>query len=269
MTTTFSNSIIAAVVLAVAGSSQAAQPCPPYSEAQLAIDPQAIAALQRMSAYVREQKRFTVHTTAHTDYVLDSGQKIRLSSRGDLRVRRPDRLRADVVSDRKSRQFFYDGKTFTINGPTTGYYATVAAPPTILELADLLEDRFGIQLPLVDLFRWGTDESDISDITSAIHIGTTMIDGVVTDQYAFRQAGLDWQVWIQRGDRPLPRKLLLTTTDDPARPEYSVEMKWELDTKYDDKVFTFVPTKDNARIRIAQLPPPSEYRTARTRSPSS
>jgi hypothetical protein len=36
--------------------------------------------------------------------------------------------------------------------------------------------------------------------------------------HVFRQAGLDWQIWIQRGDQALPRKLILTTTDDPRAP---------------------------------------------------
>ena len=34
------------------------------------------------------------------------------------------------------------------------------------------------------------------------------IDGVATDHYAFREADVDWEVWIQKGDQPLPRKLV-------------------------------------------------------------
>jgi hypothetical protein len=95
---------------------------------------------------------------------------VRLSSRGDLRVRRPDHLRADVVSDRKERQFYYDGKTFTIFSPRIGHYASVPAPATIGELADQLEDRYGLMLPMVDLFRWGTDESAAKQITRAAYV---------------------------------------------------------------------------------------------------
>ena len=52
---------------------------------------------------------------------------MRLSSRGQLRVERPDHLRAEVESDRKAREYFYDGKTFTIYAPKVGYYAQIAA----------------------------------------------------------------------------------------------------------------------------------------------
>jgi hypothetical protein len=136
--------------------------------------------------------------------------------------------------------------------PKVGYYATVAAPPTIRELADQLEDRYGLELPLVDLFRWGTAESGADEITRATYIGPAMIDGVQTDQYAFRQPGLDWQIWIDRGARPLPRKLVLTTTDDPARPERIIDLRWELGTRYPDSTFTFVPPQGSRRISIAE-----------------
>lgn len=232
-----------------------------------AIEPEAIAALAEMGAFLREQQSFTVRTTTETDYVLDSGQKVRLSAHGELRVRRPDHLRADLVSDRKQRQVFYDGRTFTIHSPRVGYYATVAAPATILELADLLQGTYGLELPLVDLFRWGSDELEIEleDITSATHVGSTRLDGVQTDHYAFRQPGLDWQIWIQRGDRPLPRKLVLTTTDDPARPEHAIEMTWNLGARHEDAVFAFAPPSGSARIELAELIPPKADKTRRTK----
>lgn len=269
MRKTLSKSLILAILLAAAASGDAQAPMassrPKTAEATKkppAIDPNAIAALKKMGAFLRDQRSFSVRTNSETDYVLDSGQKVQLSAHGNLAVRRPDHVRAELVSERKHRQFFYDGKTFTIFSPPTGYYATVDAPPTIERLADLLEDRYGLELPLVDLFRWGTDEAGLERITNASYVGTTKIDGVDTDQYAFRQPGLDWQIWIERGDRPVPRKLVLTTTDDSARPEHTIEMTWNLDAKHTDATFAFVPPKDSTRIAIADV---SAFRAEQTR----
>ncbi len=225
----------------------------PAESAKPAIDPQAITALDKMGDFLRSQQSFTVHTTRETEYVLPSGQKIRLSARGDIRVRRPDRLRADVMAENKQRQFFYDGQTFTMFGPQLGLYASVPAPSTIEDLADELQDRYGLELPMVDLFRWGTDESGKDAISSAVYIGESNIDGVTTDHYAFRQPGLDWEIWIEKGERPLPRKLVLTTTDDPARPAISIAMRWDLDTKHADSDFVFVPPKDSTKIGFAEI----------------
>jgi hypothetical protein len=219
-----------------------------------AIEPEAIAALEKMGAFLRDQKSFTVKTTSETDHALVSGQNIRLVQTGKLRVRRPDHLRADITSDRKQRQFFYDGRTFTMNAPAVGYYTSVPAPPTIVELAAQLEQRYGLELPLVDLFFWGTEKSAVDQIQMATVVGASKLDGVEVEQYAFRQPGLDWQIWIEKGSHPVPRKLVLTTTDVPTRPEYAVELAWDLDTPHDDSLFTFVPTKDSHQIALQEVP---------------
>lgn len=265
MRRTISNSLIIVALLAGVASSDtqakgasrskdsavAAEKKPP------AIDPKAIAALKRMSAFLQQQKSFAVHTNTQTDYVLDSGQKIQQSSTGDLMVRRPDRLRANTVSDRKERQFFYDGKTFTLYSPAVGYYATVPALPTIRQAADQIQERYAVELPLVDLFRFGTDQDPTQEITAAMYVGQARVNGLDTDQYAFRQPGLDWQIWIERGDRPLPVKVVLTTTDDPAQPEHSIELAWTLGATFDDSVFAFAPPRDATKIAIAEAPPPA------------
>jgi hypothetical protein len=266
-------SIVMMAVLGAAATAVAepASTSPPASTAQdrtAQIDPRALAALDRMGSFLRAQQSFDVRTTTYTDYVLDSGQKVRLSAHGELEASRPDHLRIETTSDRKQRQFFYDGKTFTMYAPRVGYYASAAAPPTIIELADFLEVRKGLQLPLVDLFRWGTPESGEDEITSAMYVGSTTLDGVAVDQYAFRQPGVDWQIWIQRGDNPLPRKLVLTTTDEAARPEHAIELTWDLCAKHDAATFTFVPRKGSQKIGMVDLTTPATERTRGTRSAS-
>jgi hypothetical protein len=75
---------------------------------------------------------------------------------------------------------------------------------------------------------------------------------VTCQQYAFRQDGLDWQIWIQNGDFPLPRKVVLTTTTDDARPQYVATYTWNLAPSFSNDAFTFTPGKDAKRITIAQ-----------------
>jgi hypothetical protein len=238
----------AAMMPASAPETPAAEPALGPTPARSEVDPEALALLTNMGAFLREQRAFAVRSRMQTDEVLESGQKILLTSTGRLDVRRPNRLRAEVKSDRKHREFFYDGKSFTIHAPRMGYYATVDAPTTIAELIEVLTDRFGIELPLVDLFYWGTDQDRLDAITSAINVGPSTIQDAQTDHLAFRQPGLDWQLWIERGARPLPRKLVLTTTDDPARPQHTVELDWDLAPKYEHDTFSFVPTRSSKRI---------------------
>lgn len=84
-------------------------------------------------------------------------------------------------------------------------------------------------------------------------VGPSQIDGVTCGHYAFRQEGLDWQVWIQFGDYPLPRKLVLTTLTDEARPQYVATFNWNLAPAFNDAAFTFVPPKGAGKVLIAGI----------------
>ena len=65
-------------------------------------------------------------------------------------------MRVDITGDRRNERLDDDGKTFTVFGPNTGYYAMFAAG-TLVELKDVLEKQYAIDFPLADLFYWGTD----------------------------------------------------------------------------------------------------------------
>jgi hypothetical protein len=216
-------------------------------------DPDAIKALEDMGRYLRTLNAFQIRTQTTRDEVLADGQNIEFGAVVDMIVARPNRLRAEVTSDKQQRLYFDDGKTFSVWARRMNYYATLPAPPTLRELADTLADRYNVELPVADLFYWG-DTRNTEQIRGAMDIGPSQIDGVTCEHYAFRQDGADWQVWIQQGDYPLPRKLVITTLSDPARPKFTSVMTWNLAPSFNDAAFTFVPPKDARRIMLIQAP---------------
>jgi hypothetical protein len=227
-----------------------APPDPKYQD----IDPDAMKALSNMGTYLRTLKTFQVKAVETTDDVLDNGQAIQSGRVVDLLATRPNRFRVEITSDETHALFFYNGEQFTIYGQLVNYYATVPAPPTIAELIDKLATKYDIGMPLVDLFMWGSPESDASkQITSAIDIGPGSVDGITCEQYAFRQEGLDWQIWIQQGSYPLPKKLILTTTDDEAKPRFTQILTWNLAPSFNDEAFTFDPPAGAQKIAIAEV----------------
>ena len=78
------------------------------------------------------------------------------------------------------------------------------------------------------------------------------IDGVLCDHYAFRQEGVDWQLWIERGNTPMPRKLVITTTDEETQPQYVAQLTWNLTPQLDDTIFTFNPPEDAHQIVLRE-----------------
>lgn len=214
------------------------------------VQPEAIAALEKMSAYLRSLKQFGLHADTTIDLVMEDGQKQEFPGTLDYKVRSPNGLYIGMKSDRKERELYYDGKTLTVYGPRNKLYAQTPAPPTIAGLLALAEDKYAIELPLADLFLWGTARAPVSSLRSAAYVGPARIDGSVTDQYAFRQDGVDWQIWIEAGDKPLPRRMVITTTDDAAQPQYASTLRWNTNAPIRDADFAFTPPKDVHRIEL-------------------
>jgi len=212
------------------------------------IDPVAVDALRKMGAHLRTMKSFAVKVNGAKDEVMADGQKIQISGTVRYVVRSPDRFRADIETDRKQRTILYDGKTLTLYAPRMHYYATVAAPPTVGAMLDTVRGKYNVELPVADLFLWGTERDGVNALTAARYVGPAFIDGTQTDHYAFRQQGTDWQIWIERGSSPLPRKLVITTTDEPSQPQYAATITWNLAASTEDGIFAFVPPKDAAKI---------------------
>jgi hypothetical protein len=242
-----------AAALAIAGAAPAyAQP--EEAEPASPVEPEAKAALDRMSAYMRTLTAFEIKTATSLDVVTEAGQRIQIDGTAAYKVKRPDSFVISVDTDWKKRSFYYDGKQFTVYAPELGYYASAPAPATIRETLDVVADKYGIVLPIEDLFRWNDPSSRQTEaLDGAMHIGTATVDGTKTEQYAFRQGMVDWQVWIQTGDQPLPRKLVIVDRSELAQPAYVARLTWTLNPPLKSDDFAFKPRKDAMSIHLTSI----------------
>jgi hypothetical protein len=247
-------------VLMLLGCAAALAVQPAYAQSSAAtaeavapdVDPRAVEALKKMSTYLSSLQSFRLISEGSLDVITVDDQKVQLDMVTTYQVARPG-IRIDWVSDQKNRQFYYDGKQFTLVAPTLGYYATVEAPPTNREFLAALYDRTGIELPLEDLFRWADadHQADIEALTSAFSVGTATLEGTATDHWAFRSDDYDWEIWMEQGDRPIPRKLVIVDRTDPTLPAFTARLTWQLNPTLDPAVFTYVPTGREVAIAFA------------------
>jgi hypothetical protein len=214
------------------------------------IDPDAIDAVKKMSAYLHTLKSYQIIDDVTQDDVLDDGLIVQSTSKVDYLLARPDRMRIEVTSDDRHRLYLYDGKNFTVWARLVNYYATVPAPATIGQLFEDVTEKYDIELPLYDLYNWGNKDEDINKIKTAVDIGPSSVNGVTCEHYAFHQEGVDWQIWIQLGEFPLPRKLVITTLTDDARPQHSDTLTWNLAPSFNDGAFAFDPPPDAQRVTL-------------------
>ena len=228
---------------------------PQASYAQPAgIDPQAEKLLRRMSDYLASRQQFSLKSESTLEAVLTSGQKIQFDSPATLVVSRPNKLHAHRKGDIANQEFFYDGKTLTLYNPKENLYATTAAPATLDEMFDFAREKLDVIAPGTDLFYKNAAEKMLKASSSGLIVGPSVVAGVKTTHLAFRAADVDWQIWIDDGDKPLPRKFILTSKQVKGEPEFTILIRsWDLAPKVTDKEFTFVPPKGAKKIEFLSL----------------
>ncbi len=235
--------VLPAVVLPSAATAQPA-----------GIDPQADKLLKASMAFLAAQKRFTVDTRNTIEVVLASGQKLQFGITATGSVQRPDKLRAERKGDLVDQLFLYDGKSLTLYNPGQKYYATVGAPGTLEQMLDFARTSLDVIAPGSDLLYANAYEILMENVTSGFVVGKSVVEGARCDHLAFRGAGVDWQIWIQEGAQPLPRKWLITSTDIAGSPQFDVVMtKWNLAPKFTDQLFAFTSSKDATKVEFLPL----------------
>ena len=247
--------VLSLLGLSLAAPSTFAQTAPAGTAqpAANAVDPASIQALKDMGAFLQTLQRFQVSTELTGERVLADGQKLQHTATADMEVQRPNKIRVRMHSARSERELIYDGKTVTLFTPAQKYYSTVEFTGTIGELANRLEEKYGVQFPMSDLFLWGTPAAPLDKIESAMNAGQDFIGDDLCDQYAFRQAKIDWQIWITTGSKRLPRKVVVTNRADEARPQSVSMIDWNLKPTFKDTVFKFTPPKGARKIEIVPV----------------
>lgn len=230
----------------VAGSLTASTPQP--------IDPNALSLLKRMSDSLIKAKGFTYRSRIVMEVPSVTGQFITLVPEGRVALKRPDRLRATYAGDAPPFDLFYDGSTVSVLAPHASVYSTVKAPATLDAMLSGLRKNTGVRLPAVPLLKEDPYASLTHDLQSAVVVGETRVDGVLCDHLAFRRPGVNWEIWIEAGSRPVPRRLAATFTDRPNFPRTIVEFSgWNLHPWLPNGLFRFHKPSNAKEIAFADV----------------
>jgi hypothetical protein len=221
------------------------------------IEPKAGEVLKQMCDYLKNLQQFSVQAEITEDVLLTSGQRIQSARSVEASVRRPDRFRAESTGDTDDRQLVYDGKTITLMDKTKNFYTTIAAPPDIDAALEHAVQAFNLRAPLADLIYTRAYENLTAGVLSGFYAGLSKVQGVPCHHLAFRQKDIDWQIWIEDGPTPVPRKFLITDKKAQGLQFTAVFTKWNTAPQLEDSRFTFVAPEKAEKIDILPAAAPA------------
>jgi hypothetical protein len=130
----------------------------------------------------------------------------------------------------------------------------------------MLRDRYGIDAPAADLFLADAYDHMMEDVVTGRYLGTEPIDGMPCHHLAFTGKDVDWQIWVEDGPRPLPRRYTITSKKVASQPEFSVMLsQWEPYALIAASNFTFRPPPGSTQIELRPIGPPRSARRGGTK----
>ena len=245
----------AALLLAAAAGAQ--EPPPPPIEPELApgsllIDAKADQLVRQMCDRLARATAFALEAEEVFDEVPEHSPRLQLTSKRRVALRRPDRFVGDTSGDAVNRSFWYDGKTFSAVDKEQNVWANGSVPPTIDEALDWVFDKTGTVIPLADFLYSDVYPRLMGSVQRGVYLGVHEAAGVPCHHLSFEQATIDWQLWIDAGPEPLPRKLVIAYKTEDEVPQYAVTIrKWNLKADVPEELFRFEPPEGASRVEIA------------------
>ncbi len=113
--------------------------------------------------------------------------------------------------------------------------------------------HLGVDFPLADFLTEAPDKAFLTGATEGRVVDTAEIDGVPYIHLLFDQPpGIEFELWVEKNDQSLPRRLVVTYRNLPGQPDFIAEFSDWNHVHPSDAEFAFQPPGDATQV---QLPP--------------
>lgn len=228
------------------------------SQAQAEPTPEQV--LAKAAFYLKNLQQFSFDAEITEDEAFEGGIAVQSVHSMSYYVKRPDRLRFRMQGDDRDKEWFYDGKMITAYDHQKNFYSREAFPPTIDAALTKAREELNLRPSIVGLARTDLFEALTQNVDKLRLVGLSRVNGIPCYQLFLERERVNAQIWIQTGDIPLFRKILLTYKQEEGVPQWSATFfQWNTSPDIKDKMFEFAPPPGSVQIKFLKrsvLPSP-------------
>jgi hypothetical protein len=216
-------------------------------------DSEALDVLKRMNAYTASLDRFSIDGGRQDDARMDAGLMVSNSTEVAISADRPGSLQISSFDGEERKElYFHEGK-LTVYGSKHKYYAQADIPEEIEAALEFALEELEVEAPLMDLIYRDSSRRMITDRETVIYLqNKARVEGVDCHHIAIRGSELDVQLWVEEGDRPVPRRIMITSKWEGGSPRFTATLKWDSEPDFKQNVFEFIPPEGAMNVGFAQ-----------------
>ena len=211
----------------------------PAPEATPSLEPKALDILKAASSRLAAARTMKFNAVHFYESPSRQGHPLAFTTKSEVTLQRPDKLRVIMSADGPASEFYYDGKKMMAYAPAENLVAVADAPPTIDATLEQAYHSAAIYFPFADWIVADPYKEMSEGMNLAYYIGQSkVVGGTTTDMVAYIDHGVFIQAWIGAEDK-LPRLLHAIYLDDPERLRHTLLLSdWQLDSAVPADTFT-------------------------------
>ena len=218
------------------------------------IEPGAQHLLAAATDYLKGQSSLSFTAEIRYDDVQPGGLKYQVNGLAKYVVSRPGNLFVDYTGDRRSANFYSNGKVFAFYDRLANVYGTAPATDNNDTTLSTIFTKYDFTVPLDDVVSNDPGKSFMAKVLNGYDLGPSLVEGSATRHLLFTQSDINWQIWIDSSGPPIIRELSITYKNLPAEPQYTaIFHDWKFDP-IDASVFTFLPPAGAVHVELVAVP---------------
>lgn len=217
-------------------------------------DTRAIDVLKSMDAYLSGLDRVQIRGGSSEDARMNGGLIVSNTAEITVSLDRPGSVHFSRFDGVDTRELLLKEGKLTLYHSGVNIYAQVDTPEGVDAGLQFALDNFGVDLPLMDLIRQDPLRQLVEASDEVIYLSDkARVQGVDCHQIAVRTPELDLQLWVQHGDRPVPRRIVITSKWQGGAPRFVANMAWNSQPDFKAGTFDFNPPKDAAKAELLDV----------------
>jgi peroxiredoxin len=206
--------------------------------------------LRQMADYIGALPAFScrVETSIH---ISAKGMNNRQQKKWNVKLQRPNRLSLVVDEGLSAITLISDGKNVFQYKPVLSQYTVVEAPADLAGFAASTAAsglrEMAVPESLVPTSGDNLYKNLMESVTSSEYLGIEKLNDVACHHCRFLQKDINWEIWIEAGERPVVHKVVPDLSMqvaglEDAKVEFVVSfLDWNVAAKFTDADFRFAP----------------------------
>jgi hypothetical protein len=219
---------------------------------RMALTKDALDQLAASADFLAEVPSYRFEADLSFDVLQNNGQMLEFGDTRTATVRQPDRLRVDVNRRGGERvAIYFDGKHLSVDLHDHEAYVRVEKPGTTDAVLDYMSTELAMPTPLQQFLSSNFAADSLDRIETGYFVDVEQLDDRWCEHFAYRTPDVDFELWIEEGDRPLPCRVVISYKREPGDPQFIAQFRhWDLSAKTPDSLFVFTPSETAEHLAV-------------------